>query len=188
MPDVHRPILSRDDPSAEAEEERLVPRNMKITQDIPKKFGYTPGCAKCRKLSRNEYSHPSLAHTQDCRIRIEAASKADPTYRERVERAEQWKMAKEVEQMDHARRASLEPSVVPRPPAVETEVEDHSSVRVAKRAREEPAQDLSGEIPILRDELTNSEILAVPPGVIPSSSIPVQISPGASSSSGVKRT
>ena len=54
---------------------------------------------------------------------------------------------KEVEQMDHARRASLEPSVVPGPPAVETEVEDRSSVREAKRAREEPAQDLSGEIP-----------------------------------------
>ena len=56
--------------------------------------------------------------------------------------------AKEVEQMDHARRASLEPSVVPRPPpAAETEVEDHSSVQ-EERAREEPAQDLSGEIPI----------------------------------------
>ena len=47
---VPRPILSRDDPSAEPEEERLVPRNMKITQDILKKFGYTPGCAKCRKI------------------------------------------------------------------------------------------------------------------------------------------
>ena len=113
LPGVPRPILSRDDPSAEPEERR-VPRNMKITQDILKKFGYTPGCARCRKLSRNEYSHPSLAHSQDCRIRIEAANKADPTYRERVERVEQRKIAKE-DQMDHARRASLEPSVVPRP-------------------------------------------------------------------------
>ena len=107
-------------------------RNMKITQDILRNFGYTPGCAKWRKLSRNEYSHPSLAHSQDCRIRNEAASKADPTYRDRVERAQQRKMdfcAKEVEQMDHARRASLEPSVVPRPPAAETEVEDRSSVK-----------------------------------------------------------
>ena len=59
--DVPRPTLSRDDPSAEPEEERPVPRNMKITQDVPKKFGYTPGCAKCKKLSRNEYSHPGLA-------------------------------------------------------------------------------------------------------------------------------
>ena len=46
-------------------------------------------------------------------IRIEAASNGDPTYRDRVEGAEQRKMdfyAKEVEQMNHARRASLEPS------------------------------------------------------------------------------
>ena len=50
--------------------------------------------------------------------------------------------AKEVEQMDHAKRASLEPSVVLRPPAKETEVEDRSGVREAKRAREDPAQDL----------------------------------------------
>ena len=95
--------------------------------------------------------------------------------------------AKEVEQMDHARRASLEPSVVPRPSAVETEVEDRSSVREAKRAQ--PAQDLSDEIPIpsADETLTNPEIPAVPSGVIPSSSIPIRISPGASSSCGVKR-
>ena len=65
-----------------------------------------------------------MAHSQDCRIKIEAASKADPTYRDRVERAEQRQIdfyAKEVEQMDHARRASLDPSVVPRPPAEETD-------------------------------------------------------------------
>ena len=137
LPDFPRPTLNRDDPAAEPEEERPVPRNMKITQDILKRFGHTPGCAKCRKLSRNEYSHPSLAHSQDSRIRVEVASYADPTYRDRVERAEQRKMdfyAKEVEQMDHARRASLEPSVVPRPPAVEAEVEERSSVREATRA------------------------------------------------------
>ena len=48
--DVPRPTLSRDDPSVEPEEECPVSRNMKITQDILKKFGYTPGCAKCRKI------------------------------------------------------------------------------------------------------------------------------------------
>ena len=193
LPDVPRPTLSRDDPSVEPEEERPVPRNMKITEDILKECGCAPGCPKCRKLSRNECSHPSLAHPQDCRIRLEAASKADPKSRDRVERAEQRKMdfyAEEVEQMDHARRASLEPSVVPRPPAVETEAEDRSSVWEAKRAREEPAQDLSGEIPIpsADETLTNPEIPAVPSGVNPSSSIPIQISQGTSSSNGVKRT
>ena len=54
LPDVHRPILSRDKPPLLLVEERPVPRNMNISQDILRKFGYTPGFAKCRKLSRNE--------------------------------------------------------------------------------------------------------------------------------------
>ena len=76
--DVPRPTLSGDEPPFEPFEERPVPRNMNISQDISKKFGYTPGFAKCRKLSRNEYAHPGLAHSQDCRTRIEAASRTDP--------------------------------------------------------------------------------------------------------------
>ena len=54
--DVPRPILSRDEPPFGPVEERLVPKKRNISQGILKKFGYTPGCAKCRKLSRNEYS------------------------------------------------------------------------------------------------------------------------------------
>ena len=76
-------------------------------------------------------------------------------YRNRVERAEQRKMdfyAKEVERSDYSRKALLEPEVVHRPPAEETEIpretEDHSCAREANRARGEPEQDLSGEIPI----------------------------------------
>ena len=151
LPDVPRPILSRDDPSVEPDEERPVPRNMKITQDILKKFGYTPGCAKCRKLSRNGCSHPGLAYSQDCRTRIEAASRTDLVHRDRVERAEQRKMdfyAKEVERIDHARGASLEPSDVRGPPT-EREIPrsdpeglDHSGVRDTKRARGEPEPGL----------------------------------------------
>ena len=98
--DVPRPILSRDEAPLVPVEERPVPRNMKILQEILRKFGYTPGCAKWRKLSHNEYSHPGLAHSQDCRTRIEAASRTDPVYRDRVERAEQRKMdfyAKKIE-------------------------------------------------------------------------------------------
>ena len=119
LPDVPRQILSRDEPPFSPDEERLVPLNMNITQDIFKKFGYTPGCAKCRKLSHNEYSHPGLAHSQDCRTRIEAASRTDPVYRDRAERAEQRYRdfyARKVERIDHQRRTSLEPSVVPGPP------------------------------------------------------------------------
>ena len=138
--DVPRPILSRDEPPFVPAEERPVPRNMNILQDICKKFGYTPGCAKCREVSRNEYSHAGLAHSQDCRTRIEAASRTDPVYRDRAERAEQRKMdvyAKEVERIDHPRRASLEPSIMPGPPTEEKEGEDQPSSRDTKRAREE---------------------------------------------------
>ena len=184
LPDVPRPTI-RDDPAVEIEEERPVPRNMKITQDI-----YTPGCAKCRRLSRNEYSHPSLAHSQDCRIRIEAASKTDPTYRDRVERAEQRKMSfyeKEVEQMDRARKASLEPSTLSRPEMARTDSDDRSSVREAKRACEEPAQDLSGEIPIPSADETLTIPIPVPVDVIPPNSSSGQIFQEASSSSGLKR-
>ena len=120
-------------------------------------------------------------------------------YRDRPAGAEQRKMhfyAKEVERIDHSRRASLEPSVVPGPPTGETEFprsdpegEDHSSARDAKRARGEPEQDFSGEIliPIADETLTHPEIPAVPSGSTPSSSTSIPISPGATSS-GVKRT
>ena len=128
LPDVPRPILSRDEPPFLLVEERPVPRNMKITQDIPRKFGHTPDCAKCRKLSRSEYSHPSLAHSQDCRTRIEAASRTDPVCCDRAEREEQRNIdfyAKEAERMVRPRRTSLEPSVVLGPPTGDTENSTH---------------------------------------------------------------
>ena len=37
-------------PTVEPDEERPVPQNMKITQDVLKKFGYTPGCAKMQEI------------------------------------------------------------------------------------------------------------------------------------------
>ena len=114
-------------------------------------------------------------------------------YRDRAERAEKRTMdfyAKEVEQIDHPRRVSLEPSVVPEPSTEEKEGEDQPSVRDTKRACGEPEQDVSGEIPIpsADETLTPPEIPAAPSGVIPSSSNSTPISPGASSSSGLKRT
>ena len=124
LPDVPRPTLSRDEPLFEPVEERPMPKNKNISQDILKKFGYTPGCAKCRKLSRNEYSHPGLVHSEDCRTRIKAASKTDPMYRDRAERAEQRKMdfyVREVERFDNPSGASVEPSVVPGPQTEEKE-------------------------------------------------------------------
>ena len=151
---------------------------MKIKHDIIKRFGDTPGCAKSRKLSRNECSHPSLAHSQECRLRIETASKTGPVHRDRVERAAHRKMdfyAKEVERSDHSRRVSMVSEVVPGPPAV----------REAKRNRGEQVQDLSEEIRIpIADETLNPPELQT----TPSSSTSVPILSGGSSSSGVKRT
>ena len=167
--DVPHPVLSRGEPPFLLAEERPVPRNMKNSQDVVRKFGFTLGCSKCRKLSRNEYSYPCLAHSQDCRTRIEAASRTDLVYRVRAERAEQRQM----ERIDHSKRSSLERSVVPGPTTGDTDIlcgdpecEDHSSVRDVKRARGEPEQDLSGEIPVpIADEtLTPPEIPAVPSG------------------------
>ena len=104
-------------------------------------------------------------------------------YRDRAERAEQ-------RQMDfHAkRRASVEPSVVPESSTEEKEGEDQPSFRDTKRARGEPEQDSSGEIrlPSADATLTTPEIPAAPSGVTLPSSTSIPVSPGASSSSGVK--
>ena len=81
-------------------------------------------------------------------------------------------------------------SVMLEPPTEEREGEDQSSVWDTKRARGEPEQDLSGEIPIPSpgETLTPREIPVVPSSLIPPSSTPFPTSSGASSSSGVKRT
>ena len=55
---------------------------------------------------------------------------------------------------------------MPGRPAEETENEDHSSVRGAKRARGEPEQDFSGEVPIRSaDETMNPPELQTAPSV-----------------------
>ena len=79
---------------------------------------------------------------------------------------------------------------MPEPPLEKREGEDRSSVRDTKRARGEPEQDLSGEIPIpsADETLTLSETPVVPSSLNPPSSTPIPTSPGASSSSGVMRT
>ena len=71
--------------------------------------------------------------------------------------------ANEVEQTDHARRASFELEFV-FGLLVETKVEDCSSVREAKSVRGEPAHDWSGETPIpsAEETLIILEILVVP--------------------------
>ena len=78
----------------------------------------------------------------------------------------------------------MEPSILPEPQTEEKEGEDQPSARDTKR---DPWGARTGLV--RADEtLTPPEILAVPSCSNPSSSTPIQISPGASSSSGVKRT
>ena len=89
--------------------------------------------------------------------------------------------------MDRARKALLQPSTVSRPEMARTDLGDRSSVREAKRAREEPAQALSGEIPIPSAGETLTIPIPASSDVIPANSGPGQIFQEASSSSGVKR-
>ena len=120
--DVPRPILSGDEPPFFLVEERPVPRNMKIFARHSQEVRVHARLCKMQETVAQKYSHPGLAHSQDCRTRIEAVSRTDPVYRDRAERAEQRK----------------------------------------------------------------KDFYAVPSGVTPSSSASIPISPGASSSSGVK--
>ena len=194
FPDVPRPILSWDEPPFLPDEERPVPRNMKITQDIYKEVRRHD---RLCKMQETVAQRVFLAHSQDGRTRIEAASRTYPVYRDRAERAEQQKIdvyAKEVERIDHSRITSLEPNVVPGPPTGDTEIQrsdpEGDYARDAQRARGETEQDLSGGIPIpsADETLKPPEIPPVPSGSTPSSSTSIPISPAASSSSGVKRT
>ena len=84
----------------------------------------------------------------------------------------------------------MELSIAPEPPTEDKEGEDQSSARDVKRARGEPEQDLSSEIPVpsADEPLTPPEIPVALSGSTSSRSISIPICPGASSSSGVKRT
>ena len=126
-----------------------------------------------------------MAHSQECRNWIETASETDPVYRDRVERAKQGNMdsyEKEVERNDHSRKASLEPGVVPGLSMEETETEDQSLAREAKRGRGEQVQDLSVEIaiPSAGETLNTPETPVVPSSSNPSSSNSIPTSPAVS--------
>ena len=122
--------------------------NMKFSQDILKMFGYTPGCAKCRKLSRNEYSHPGLAHSQDCRT------------------IERWNGARLIIQEEpHWNRVSCLDHKLKRQKLKIIRVLGMSS------GLWEPEQDLSGEIPIPSADETLTT--AVPSGVTPQARLQV---------------
>ena len=170
LPQVPRPTLSRDEPPFLLVEERPVPRS--IARHAQEVRIHARLCKMQETVARNLYSHPSLAHSQDCRTRIEAASRRDPVYRDRAERAEQRSMdcyAKWKEMIiqgePHWNRVSCL---------------DHHLERV-------PRSDPEGEGRSFKClEMSNWSVESH--NRTPSSSTSIPISPGASSSSGVKRT
>ena len=77
---------------------------MKITAEMLERYGYSDGCHRCRALQRG-HMEATVAHTKDCRKRIEAEAVKDPVYQERLQKAVDRKtrfLADEVERADLA--------------------------------------------------------------------------------------
>ena len=193
LPDIPRPTLTRDEPPFQPVEERPVARNVKISQEIVKKFGCTPGCVKCRKWSRN---CPQAWHT----LRSVEPKLRRPAARLCVFRSSRAsrtaKVARVVERNEHASGSSAAPRVAPGPTssnAGDTRSgpvgEEDASAQDARRARGEPVQDSSVEMPFPSADETSatSGVTAATPDSNPSGSPSVSVSPGVSSSIGVKR-
>ena len=84
--------------------EPFVPQNMKITKAIISKFGYSRRCPRCRALTQGEAS-TTLAHSRECRERIEQQIRSDSELKTRLEAAEERKtryLAGEVERFAQA--------------------------------------------------------------------------------------
>ena len=79
-----------------------VPRRIYIARNTLEKFGYTAGCPACDH-TRLGTRGPGIAHTDQCRGRIEEAMQADPAEAERQakadERATEW-IAKRVDESE----------------------------------------------------------------------------------------
>ncbi len=85
-------------------ESRPVPRSVYITKEFRDTFGYTPTCARCRSVQRNESS--TMRHTKECRARIEELLKSDETHQRKLQEAEDRKttfLAEELKQEQERR-------------------------------------------------------------------------------------
>ena len=79
-------------PEVHAQEQEMgshKPRRAKITKNIIDKFGPTARCTKCRAITRGESGMEAVGHSAACRERIEDLMKANPDFRERVDRADE---------------------------------------------------------------------------------------------------
>ena len=74
-----------------------------INRSYLEKFGFTPECAKCNAIRAGDETQPGLAHSQDCRKRIEECMELDPFLKGRVGNAEQRRddyLARRIEASD----------------------------------------------------------------------------------------
>ena len=166
MPDVPRPILSRDDQPIEPEEERSSTEHenhARHSEEVRIHARLCKNAGNCRVMSipiRAWHIHTTVGSELRQRARetrlivIELKDQSSERWISMRKKWNKWIMQGE----RHWNRVV--------------------SIREAKRAREEPAQDLSGEIPIPRSsgvKRTYSESTALPN------------LPGITSGSGVKR-
>ena len=63
-------------------------RRVLITRAYVQRFGPTPDCSKCRAILAGDNANPTLAHSRDCRVRMEGLLALDPVLAQRLDRAQ----------------------------------------------------------------------------------------------------
>ena len=101
------PEQVRDLPRAFLPEAVPVPqaRRVWINRVYLEKFGFTPECSKCRAIQAGDISRASLAHSRDCRERIEECLRQDPLLSRHVANADERQddyLARQVEAGERA--------------------------------------------------------------------------------------
>ena len=63
-------------------------RRVLINRSYLERWGYTLECPKCQAIANRDETQPGLAHSAQCRDRIEELMREDPLLRKRVENAD----------------------------------------------------------------------------------------------------
>ena len=84
VPDLGRPVI---DAGPEREAEVQTSNRAYITNDVVQKFGPTNDCKKCRAVMEDDRNCRFVAHSSECRARMEVLTKEDDSFRRRVEEA-----------------------------------------------------------------------------------------------------
>ena len=136
LPDVPRPILSRDEAPPVPVEERPVPRNMKNFARHSQEVRLHARLCKIKENCRTTNIHIQAWLTRRSVVpgsRQQAGQTLCIVIELNEESSERWiSTQRKLKQIDHPRRASLEPNIVPEPSTEENEGE---GARDAKRAR-----------------------------------------------------